>query len=287
MQGNELKSSPATMEHKFTRRHLLLLATAALTCSMAVAETTKPLKITVYGGTGRIGQRIVDEALNRGHIVTAVVRDPTVAKTHRERLTYVKGDALDTAGVAKQIAAQDVVVIAINASSRPGVPRSDDTGRPPPGAAPDGAAPPPSAGPPAQGEHFYLRTAESFVNALRGLGAKAPRLIHVGGAASLMDKNGKLIADSMPPSMPRTDDIFTQTEALNYYRTVNDVKWTYVSPSLMINPGQRTGKFRVGGDTLLMDADGRSAISMEDFAVAILDEMEKAQFIRKRFTVGY
>lgn len=277
------------MEHKFNRRHLLVLATLSMTCGMAFSATSKPLKVTVYGGTGRIGQRIVDEALTRGHIVTAVVRDPSVAKIRRERLTYVKGDALDSAGVAKQLIGQDVAVVAINASSIPGVPRSADTNGPPPGAAPNGAAPagPPPAPPPAQGEHFYLRTAESFVSALRGLGAKAPRLIHVGGAGSLLDKEGKMVSDAMPPSMPRTSDIFTQTEALNYYRTINDVKWTYVSPSLMINPGKRTGKFRLGGDALLMSADGRSEISMEDFAVAIVDEMEKPQFLRKRFTVGY
>ena len=75
-------------------------------------------------------------------------------------------------------------------------------------------------------------------------------------------------------------------EALNLYRQSNR-RWTYVSPSAEIHPGTRTGRFRVGGDQLLADAEGRSHISYEDFAVAILDEIEEPRHIQRRFTVGY
>jgi putative NADH-flavin reductase len=68
---------------------------------------------------------------------------------------------------------------------------------------------------------------------------------------------------------------------------ISDTSWTFVSPSSNFRPGERTGKFRVGGDTLLMDAQGRSSISMEDFAVAILDEIENPKYVNKRFTAGY
>jgi putative NADH-flavin reductase len=282
------------VQRKIPQRRLitgLAFAVCGLTlqaASVAAADAmARPLKITVYGGTGRIGQRIVNEALRRGHRVTILVRDPSVVKDKRARLSYVRGDVLDSAAVARQIAGQDVVILAIRAGSQPGVPRDDGPDAPAPTAdhATAATAPPPPL--PTQGDHFYVRAAQSVVAALRSLGDQAPRLIHVGGAASLLDDSGKRIIDSAPPSLPRNADPFTQTEALDYYRTVKDVKWTLVSPSMEINPGERTGKFRLGTDTLLTAANGVSAISMEDFAVAIIDEAEKPQFIRKRFTVGY
>ena len=76
-------------------------------------------------------------------------------------------------------------------------------------------------------------------------------------------------------------------EALDYLRTVTDTSWTFFSPAANISPGTRTGKFRIGGDQLIVDAQGRSAISMEDYAVAMLDEIERPQHVNRRFTVGY
>jgi len=221
----------------------------------ARAAAAAALKITVYGGTGRIGSRIVDEALARGHSVTVIAREPSDATAPRPHLRFVRGDALDSAGVAAQIAGQDVVISAIGSRG-------------------------------SQGPDFYMRVAQSFVSALRSLGARAPRLIVVGGAASLEVAPGKLLLDTMPAVDPASDMV-TQKQALDYYRTVPDVAWSFVSPSLQIEPGTRTGHFRLGGDQLLKDADGRSRISMEDFAVALIDEAEHPQHIRSRFTVGY
>jgi putative NADH-flavin reductase len=76
-------------------------------------------------------------------------------------------------------------------------------------------------------------------------------------------------------------------DALDWLRTVNDVSWTFLSPSMSIMPGTRTGKFRIGTEQLIVDAQGRSAISMEDYAVAMLDEIENPRHINARFTVGY
>ena len=76
-------------------------------------------------------------------------------------------------------------------------------------------------------------------------------------------------------------------EALKRIRKVDDLDWSFVSPSIIIAPGERTGQFRLGADELLKDANGDSRISQEDFAVAMLDEVEKPQHIRQRFTVGY
>jgi len=78
-----------------------------------------------------------------------------------------------------------------------------------------------------------------------------------------------------------------QQLALDYYRTVSDVDWTYFSPAMRIEPGQRTGVFRLGGDQIVKDARGESRISIEDYAVAMLDEVEHPTHARQRFTIGY
>ena len=82
-------------------------------------------------------------------------------------------------------------------------------------------------------------------------------------------------------------EVLGQKDALDYYRTVTDVSWTYFSPAATIAPGVRTGKFRLGGDRLITDAKGESRISMEDYAVAVLDEAERPAHTRQRFTIGY
>jgi hypothetical protein len=251
------------MSHRQRRRFLAGLLRSVAAVMLAGGLPVLPaegagvtaLRITVYGGTGRIGSRIVNEALSRGHTVTVVARERGEPSSPRERLHSVQGDALDSAGVAAQITGQDVVISAIGGGA-------------------------------AQGPDFYTRVAQSFVSALRSLGASAPRLIVVGGAASLEISPGKLLLDTMPSVDPNSDMV-THKHALDYYRTVTDVAWTFVSPSLQIEPGTRTGEFRLGSDRLLTGADGRSRISMEDFAVAIIDEAEHARHIRARFTVGY
>jgi putative NADH-flavin reductase len=218
------------------------------------AAAAPPLKITVYGGTGNIGQRIVHEALQRGAIVTIIVRDPSVATEHDARLTVRQGDVLDSMQVAQAAAGQDVIVCAVSFRKPPD-----------PGA--------------------YVRAAKSLVGALRSLGLKAPRLIVVGGAGSLTDASGKLVAERIPVAF--RGEVLGQKDALDYYRTVTDVSWTYFSPAFTISPGTRTGKFRLGRDELISDAHGDSRISMEDYAVAVIDEAEKAAHVHRRFTIGY
>jgi len=113
------------------------------------------------------------------------------------------------------------------------------------------------------------------------------RVLVVGGAASLEAEPGVMLIDT--PGFP--DEVKIQAapavEALQRIREIDDLDWTFISPSVMIAPGERTGKFRTAGDEVLKDANGDSHISQEDFAVALLDEVEQPRFIRKRFTVGY
>jgi putative NADH-flavin reductase len=117
--------------------------------------------------------------------------------------------------------------------------------------------------------------------------AHVKRLIIVGGAGSLFVSPGLQLVDT--PDFPEAYKAVSlaHREALKIYQKEKELDWTYVSPSAEIEPGERTGNFRVGTDQLLTDEHGRSFISMEDFAAAIVDEILNAHYTRKRFTVGY
>ena len=229
-----------------------------------VAETESySYKILVYGATGKVGSQAVNEALNRGHIVTAVSRDPSRITLVHDNLTAVKGDVLNPESVAGLVAGQDVVIISV----RGVLGKSKD---------PNDAVP--------------FIAVENVVNALRGMGDTAPRLIHVGGSGSLEVKPGVVYADTLPMGIiPRKlqTEIEGQVLALEYLRSVTDVDWSYATPAKNFTNGKRTGVFRIGGDQLLESSSGRSRISRADFAVALIDEVENAQFIQQRFSVVY
>jgi len=228
------------------------LLLAVLTFATAHAA---PLNLVVFGGTGNIGQRIVKEALDRGATVTVVVRDPAgTALARNPKLTLVKGDVLDAAGDERLVHGATAVVCAVSFRKPP-----------------DPAA--------------YRKAAVALVGALRSDGAEAPHLIFVGGAGSLEVKPGILLVDSIPAAY--RGEVMGQKDALDYLRTIKDVPWTYFSPAGSIVPGTRTGKFHLGADRLVVDADGKSSISMEDYAVAVLDEIQKPAHLRQRFTIGY
>lgn len=117
--------------------------------------------------------------------------------------------------------------------------------------------------------------------------AGVKRVLIVGGAASLEASPGVRLVDT--PGFPAEIKVeaLPAAQALDRVRKEQALEWTFLSPSIMLVPGERTGKFRIGGDQVLKDAKGDSRISQEDLAVAILDELEKPRHIRKRFTVGY
>lgn len=241
------------MIHRLMRRLVSCTALLALTAAAQAAST--PLAITVYGGTGNIGQRIVQEALNRGHTVTVVARNPETLAVSGSGLAVARGDVTDAAQVGRQLAGQDVVISAI------GIGR--DAG---------------------QGDDLLPRAAQSLVTALRSLGPRAPRLIVVGGASTLQSAAGNATAATPPRAGSPQQQ---QQRALDYLRTVKDVSWSYFSPASQIQPGNRTGKFRLGVDQLVKDASGNSRISIEDYAVAMIDEAERPAHVRQQFTIGY
>ncbi|MDZ4765449.1 MAG: NAD(P)-dependent oxidoreductase [Chloroflexota bacterium] len=210
------------------------------------------MKLIVFGASGMIGNRIVNEALAREHQVTAVVRDlAKIAITH-PNLTVVKGDAHDADHVAQLVAGHDAVVVSV-------IDRSDPETPP--------------------------RAAHAVIAGLKRAGLK--RVVIVGGAASLEVAPGVRLLDNPEFPAPYKPEAAAMAEVLAIYRAENDLDWTYISPSMSIEPGERTGKFRLGGDQLLTDAQGNSAISTEDFALALIDEVEHPRHLRQRFTVGY
>ncbi|GAA4993868.1 hypothetical protein GCM10025734_23350 [Kitasatospora paranensis] len=119
---------------------------------------------------------------------------------------------------------------------------------------------------------------------LRLLGADAPRLIAVGGAGSLETAPGVRVWDTPGLPAPVLQIMHAHGDALAFYRTVSDIRWTVLSPAATIEPGERTGEYRTDTDRLVIDAEGRSRISVPDFAVALVDEIEQPQHLGERFT---
>ncbi len=132
---------------------------------------------------------------------------------------------------------------------------------------------------------FQTSDANGLITAVKKAGVK--RLLIVGGAGSLEVAPGKALVDT--PDFPEAYKVEARAgvKFLDTLRNEKELDWTYLSPSAELSPGERTGKFRIGGDQLLVDSNGKSWISMEDFAIAMVDELEHSKHSRRRFTVGY
>jgi uncharacterized protein len=113
------------------------------------------------------------------------------------------------------------------------------------------------------------------------------RYIAVGGAGSLKAADGKLVMEN--PQIPAEwlPPIKEGSELLKLLRADQQLDWTFFSPAVQIGPGERTGKFRLGGDEVVASADGKSSISYDDYAIALVDELENPKHVRRRFTIGY
>jgi putative NADH-flavin reductase len=211
------------------------------------------MKIALFGATGTIGQRILKEALDRGHEVTAIVRDPAKLTVQSANLRVETADALNPDQVANAVRGHDVVVSSIG--SAPGQ------------------------------EQTLIEATKSLIEGVKRSGVR--RLIAVGGAGSLEVAPGVQLMNT--PDFPQVWKAIAQAhaDALAIYRKEADLEWTNVSPAAFIEPGERTGRYRVGTEQLVVNDQGESRISAEDFAVAILDEVENPRFVRQRFTVAY
>ena len=234
-----------------------LALSGVLLSSAAVAQTraAKPLNIVVYGGSGNIGSRIVAEAAARGHNVTVVDKNPKADRAPKG-VKLVTGDVFDKADVLKNIAGADAMVSSIVVRPAP---------------TPD----------------FALSVVKAEVEALRAqTGPKKTRLLVVGGGSSLYGADGKRIIERFGGR--QDGEVKSSVDSVDWLKAeVKDVQWSFFSPNGNFSPGKRTGTYRFGTDKVVVDANGRSAITYEDYAVAMLDEIEKPQFINKHFTAGY
>jgi putative NADH-flavin reductase len=210
--------------------------------------------IVVYGAGGRAGSRIVAEAATRGHEVTAVARDAARLRDLPAGVRAASGEATSTASLREQLAGADALVFAIGGPDK----------------------------------SVYARAARAAVGVLSPLGRGGARLIHMGGGGSLLDAQGVRFADApgLPPAL--VEEMNAQAAALEVYRGSTGVRWTYISPPPgHFAPGKRTGHYRTGMDHPVVASDGSMSLSYEDYAVALVDEIERPHFIGTRFTVGY
>lgn len=211
------------------------------------------MRITVFGATGEVGSRVVAEALARGHEVVAVMRNPAGAAAVPLAAEVRIGDAMNLDDVVSLSAGQDLVITATR---------------------------------PALGQEHELPEITSVL--LKALAHNGVRLLVVGGASTLevSGTDGRTLHETpdFPAELRPIAQACADQLALCRAETVTD--WTYLSPPAELAPGERTGTYQSGTDELLARPDGESTISMEDFAVALLDEAERPAHRRARFTVA-
>lgn len=216
--------------------------------------------IILIGASGFVGSAILEEALNRGHKVTALVRNPEKIQVKNENLTVLAVDATDVEALSKVAAGKDAVISAYN----------------------------PGWGNPRQYEEI-LENNPKIIEGVKKSGVQ--RLLVVGGAGVLYVQPGVRLMDSgtLPaewiPAVKGQGELF-----LNVLSKENDIDWVYFAPPANLGnmgKGIRTGKYRLGTDTLLADEKGDSFISVEDYAVAMIDELEQEAHHKALFTAAY
>ena len=213
------------------------------------------MKIALIGATGFVGSALLKELLARGHSVRALLRDPAKLAA-QPGLEVHQADATEAAAVAAAVQGVDAVLSAYN----------------------------PGWGHPALFEEF-LRGSAAITAGVKQAGVA--RLLVVGGAGSLYVAPGVQLVDT--PQFPAEwkAGALAAREALNRLRGEQELDWAFVSPPAHLEPGERSGQYRLGGEELLSDAQGQSRISVADLAVALVDELEAPRHHRQRFTVAY
>ena len=208
------------------------------------------MKVTLYGASGMIGSRILDELVSREHKVTAVVRHPS--RITRSDVAVRAGDVLDSSGVVETSKGADAVISAY--------------------------------APPEDATQQLADATRSLLSALEQAGVR--RFLMVGGAGNLEVAPGVPIVDTphFPPQW--ISHGLAHKEALSVLRQA-DLDWTSLSPAALIQPGERTGKFRLSGNAFMTDNEGQSCVSAEDFAIALVDELEQPRHLRQVLGVVY
>jgi uncharacterized protein len=211
------------------------------------------MKLIIFGASGLLGTRLINEALVRGHELTAVARDVAPLKERNRPIRIASADATEPDSVATVAAGHDAALSAVT-----------------------------------QHDHPQM-LADAARGLLEGLGrAGVRRLVVAGGAGSLLVPSGQRLVDTPEFHDEWKPEALAAADALEVFRAYEGpVDWSYVSPGALLEPGERTGRYRLGGDELLVDEQGASRITMEDFAIAMLDETEKPRHVRERFTAAH
>lgn len=213
--------------------------------------------VTLIGASGFVGTAILNELLARGHRVTAVVRNPGKIGIKSPSLTVVQADVTDTSALVAACKGRDAVISAYN----PGW----------------------------TNPNIYEETLHNYpliLEAVRQSGVR--RLLCVGGAGTLFCAPGLRVVDSGVIPDAIMGGVRSLGEFyLNTLMNEKEIDWIFFSPAGTLEPGKRTGKFRLGKDDLIVDENGNSHISVEDYAVAMVDELENSKHHYERFTIGY
>jgi putative NADH-flavin reductase len=221
------------------------------------SPSSRALKIVLFGATGNVGRRIASEALDRGYEVIGVVRDPAHTHAPDSRLRLVEGDATDAASVRRVAQGADVVVSAIS-------PRPDPHGLPAPSLA---------------------SAARALIAGTREAGVR--RLVVVGGASTLEVSRGVRLVDTDAVPEAFRPEALEHADALAVFGAEGgDLDWVVLRPAANFHPGERSATYRTTDDELPVDREGQSQISFEDYAVALVDELDQPKHHREAYGVG-
>lgn len=214
-------------------------------------------KVVLIGASGFVGSAILNEALNRDFHVTAVVRNPDKIKIENEHLVVKKADVSSLDEVYEVCKGADAVISAFN-------PGWDNP-------------------------NIYDETIKVYLTIIDGVKKSGVnRFLMVGGAGSLFIAPGLRLVDSgevpekLLPGVKALSDFY-----LNFLKKEKEIDWVFFSPAADMAPGVRTGRYRLGKDDMVVDVVGNSHISVQDYAVAMIDELEKPAHHQERFTIGY
>ncbi|SMD13371.1 NAD(P)-dependent oxidoreductase [Pedobacter nyackensis] len=216
------------------------------------------MKAVLIGASGFVGASILNELLSRGHEVTAVVRQVDKVATGNDKLSVKAIDVMNTDELAAAIKGTDAVISAYNAGwTNPNLYQD------------------------------FIAGSESIQKAIKASGVK--RLIVIGGAGSLKIDGHQLVDGPDFPAEYKAG----ATAARDYLNTIKeekDLQWSFFSPAIEMHPGidtGRTAQYRLGLDSPIFDEAGRSSLSVQDLAVAVVDELEQNKHLQQRFTAGY
>jgi hypothetical protein len=210
------------------------------------------MKVALYGATGQAGSRILKELVSRGHKVIAIARNPAGLTEHGPDVLVRKDDLSDPKSIAAAIEGAEAVVSAY--------------------------------GPPKDDVDAIVGVTERLIEAVSQ--RPGTRLVVVGGAGGLNVAPGVTLLESgyLPEAFQPI--VKAHIKTFNVLRA-SKIDWTYFAPAAYFEPGNRTGKFRLGKDELIANAQQESRISMEDYAIALVDELEQPKHRRQRFSIGY